>query len=132
MLGEAYTPDDEEDSAAATVSGVWAYQASRWGVGRDSGLLLLLWLREQNQGCWPGAGCRSRLARPLTCLPPLPPALAQARYRVPLSKAVAGSWVLLEGVDATSERRGCWQAGLGWRAGAAGCCATAGCRQVSC
>ena len=29
----------------------------------------------------------------------------QARYRVPLSKAVAGNWVLLEGVDATSERR---------------------------
>lgn len=27
----------------------------------------------------------------------------QARYRVPLSKAVAGDWVLLEGVDATSE-----------------------------
>ena len=28
----------------------------------------------------------------------------QARYRVPLTKAVAGNWVLLEGVDATSER----------------------------
>lgn len=27
----------------------------------------------------------------------------QARYRVPLNKAVAGNWVLLEGVDATSE-----------------------------
>lgn len=52
MLGEAYTPDDEEDSAAATVGAVWAYQA---------------------------------------------------RYRVPLNKAVAGNWVLLEGVDATSE-----------------------------
>ncbi|PRW60836.1 116 kDa U5 small nuclear ribonucleo component-like isoform A [Chlorella sorokiniana] len=50
VLGEAYTPDDEEDSAAAQVSAVWAYQA---------------------------------------------------RYRVPLSKAVAGDWVLLEGVDAT-------------------------------
>lgn len=52
MLGEAYTPDDEEDSAAGTVTAVWAYQA---------------------------------------------------RYRVPLSKAVAGNWVLLEGLDATSE-----------------------------
>ncbi len=31
----------------------------------------------------------------------------QARYRVPLNKAVAGSWVLLEGVDATSECCGC-------------------------
>lgn len=30
----------------------------------------------------------------------------QARYRVPLNKAVAGNWVLLEGVDATSERAG--------------------------
>lgn len=27
VLGEAYTPDDEEDSAVATVSAVWAYQA---------------------------------------------------------------------------------------------------------
>jgi hypothetical protein len=54
VLGEAYTPDDEEDSAAATVGGVFAYQA---------------------------------------------------RYRVPLNKAVAGNWVLLEGVDATSEQR---------------------------
>ncbi|EFN60133.1 hypothetical protein CHLNCDRAFT_56589 [Chlorella variabilis] len=50
ILGEAYTPDDEEDSAAGQVSAVWAYQA---------------------------------------------------RYRVPLNKAVAGNWVLLEGVDAT-------------------------------
>ncbi|KAL4855038.1 U5 small nuclear ribonucleoprotein component CLO [Chlorella vulgaris] len=50
VLGESYTPDDEEDSAAATVGSVWA---------------------------------------------------SQARYRVPLTKAVAGNWVLLEGVDAT-------------------------------
>lgn len=50
ILGEAYTPDDEEDSASGQVSAVWAYQA---------------------------------------------------RYRVPLNKAVAGNWVLLEGVDAT-------------------------------
>lgn len=55
MLGESYTPDDEEDSAAATVGSVWA---------------------------------------------------SQARYRVPLTKAVAGNWVLLEGVDATSELAG--------------------------
>lgn len=27
VLGESYTPDDEEDSAVATVSAVWAYQA---------------------------------------------------------------------------------------------------------
>ena len=27
VLGEAYTPDDEEDSAVATISAVWAYQA---------------------------------------------------------------------------------------------------------
>jgi hypothetical protein len=46
ILGEAYTPDDEEDSAAGAVSAVYAYQA---------------------------------------------------RYRVPLTRAVAGSWVLLEG-----------------------------------
>jgi hypothetical protein len=55
VLGESYTPDDEEDSAAATVGSVWA---------------------------------------------------SQARYRVPLTKAVAGNWVLLEGVDATSELAG--------------------------
>ncbi|GAB4814650.1 hypothetical protein N2152v2_001696 [Parachlorella kessleri] len=50
ILGEAYTPDDEEDSTSGQVSAVWAYQA---------------------------------------------------RYRVPLAKAVAGNWVLLEGIDAT-------------------------------
>ena len=27
MLGEAYTPEDEEDSAVAEVSNVWVYQA---------------------------------------------------------------------------------------------------------
>jgi U5 small nuclear ribonucleoprotein component len=27
VLGEAYTPDDEEDSAVAEVSNVWVYQA---------------------------------------------------------------------------------------------------------
>lgn len=27
MLGEAYTPEDEEDSAVATVGSVWVYQA---------------------------------------------------------------------------------------------------------
>lgn len=50
VLGEGYTPDDEEDSAVATVTGVFAYQA---------------------------------------------------RYRVPLARAVAGSLVLVEGIDAT-------------------------------
>ncbi|KAK9906659.1 hypothetical protein WJX75_005709 [Coccomyxa subellipsoidea] len=50
VLGEAYTPEDEEDSAVAEVTRVWVYQA---------------------------------------------------RYRIPLSKALAGNWVLLEGLDAT-------------------------------
>jgi len=50
VLGESFTPDDEEDSAVATVTAVWAYQA---------------------------------------------------RYRVPLPRGSAGSWVLLEGLDAT-------------------------------
>lgn len=27
MLGESYTPDDEEDSALAEVTAVWLYQA---------------------------------------------------------------------------------------------------------
>ncbi len=27
VLGEAYTPDDEEDSALAEVTNVWVYQA---------------------------------------------------------------------------------------------------------
>ena len=44
VLGEGFTPEDEEDSAAAEVSKVWAYQA---------------------------------------------------RYRVPLTKAVAGTHLLL-------------------------------------
>lgn len=50
VLGEGYTPDDEEDSTVATVTAVWVYQA---------------------------------------------------RYRVPLARGFAGSWVLLEGLDAT-------------------------------
>lgn len=50
VLGEAYTPDDEEDSVVATVSAVWVYQA---------------------------------------------------RYRVPLTSASAGAWVLIQGLDAT-------------------------------
>ena len=50
VLGEAFSPEDEEDSATSTVTAVWA---------------------------------------------------AQGRYRVPLAKGVAGSWVLLEGVDST-------------------------------
>jgi len=50
VLGEAYTPDDEEDSALATVGSVW---------------------------------------------------ISQARYRVPITLAKAGNWVLLEGIDAT-------------------------------
>ena len=50
VLGESYTPEDEEDSCVAEVSAVWVYQA---------------------------------------------------RYRVPVSKAVAGNLVLLEGVDNT-------------------------------
>lgn len=50
VLGETFTPDDEEDSAIATVTAVWAYQA---------------------------------------------------RYRVPLQRATAGCWVLVEGLDAT-------------------------------
>ncbi len=27
MLGEAYTPEDEEDSSVAEITAVWAYQA---------------------------------------------------------------------------------------------------------
>lgn len=50
VLGEAYTPEDEEDSRLAQVTAVWVYQA---------------------------------------------------RYRVPLPRATAGNWVLLEGLDAT-------------------------------
>lgn len=47
--------------------------------------------------------------RACSAVPPAPAAQVsavwayQARYRVPLNKAVAGNWVLLEGVDATSE-----------------------------
>lgn len=50
VLGESYSPDDEEDSVVAKVAAVWCYQA---------------------------------------------------RYRIPLSAGYAGSWVLVEGLDAT-------------------------------
>lgn len=50
VLGEGYSPDDEEDMAIKEVTKLWVYQA---------------------------------------------------RYRVPISQAPAGSWVLIEGVDAS-------------------------------
>lgn len=50
VLGEGYSPDDEEDMTIKEVTKLWVYQA---------------------------------------------------RYRIPISKAPAGSWVLIEGVDAS-------------------------------
>eukprot|EP00249_Psilotum_nudum_P021920 c28300_g1_i1 orf=129-3110(+) len=50
VLGEGYSPDDEEDMAVKEVTKLWVYQA---------------------------------------------------RYRIPISQALAGSWVLIEGVDAS-------------------------------
>ncbi|KAK8964842.1 hypothetical protein KSP40_PGU010281 [Platanthera guangdongensis] len=50
VLGEGYSPDDEEDMTVKEVTKLWVYQA---------------------------------------------------RYRIPLSQASAGSWVLIEGVDAS-------------------------------
>ncbi|KAK9817833.1 hypothetical protein WJX72_002861 [[Myrmecia] bisecta] len=50
VLGESYTPEDEEDSTVAECTAIWVYEA---------------------------------------------------RYRIPLTQAVAGNWVLLEGLDAT-------------------------------
>lgn len=50
VLGEAYSPDDEEDMAVKEVTKLWVYQA---------------------------------------------------RYRLPLAFAPAGTWVLIEGVDAS-------------------------------
>ncbi|KAL2610071.1 hypothetical protein R1flu_028644 [Riccia fluitans] len=50
VLGEGYSPDDEEDMAIKEVTKLWVYQA---------------------------------------------------RYRIPVTKAPAGSWVLIEGVDAS-------------------------------
>ncbi|KAI3887611.1 hypothetical protein MKX03_031852 [Papaver bracteatum] len=50
VLGEGYSPDDEEDMTVKEVTKLWVYQA---------------------------------------------------RYRIPVSKAPAGSWVLIEGVDAS-------------------------------
>ena len=50
VLGEGYSPDDEEDKTIKEVTKLWVYQA---------------------------------------------------RYRIPISKAPAGSWVLIEGVDAS-------------------------------
>ncbi|RZC62503.1 hypothetical protein C5167_024256 [Papaver somniferum] len=50
VLGEGYSPDDEEDMTVKEITKLWVYQA---------------------------------------------------RYRIPVSKAPAGSWVLIEGVDAS-------------------------------
>lgn len=50
VLGEAYSPDDEEDCAVKTVTDLWTYEA---------------------------------------------------RYRIPIEVATAGTWVLIEGVDAS-------------------------------
>lgn len=50
VLGEGYSPDDEEDMTVKEVTKLWVYQA---------------------------------------------------RYRIPVSKAEAGSWILIEGVDAS-------------------------------
>mmetsp|Transcript_28077 Transcript_28077/g.70533 ORF Transcript_28077/g.70533 Transcript_28077/m.70533 type:complete len:994 (-) Transcript_28077:1097-4078(-) len=50
VLGEAYSPDDEEDCAVKTVTELWVYQA---------------------------------------------------RYRIPVTEATAGNWILIEGVDAS-------------------------------
>ena len=91
VLGEAYTPDDEEDSALAQVS-VHAWRGSaRWNMSAWWHLLVFHCCA-QVTAVW----------------------AYQARYRVPLTKAAAGSWVLLGGVDATISKTGvCARLGLG-------------------
>ncbi len=52
VLGEGFTPEDEEDSAAAEVSKVWAYQAryrvplakATAGTALDKLLIFVLWI----------------------------------------------------------------------------------------
>ena len=64
VLGEAYTPDDEEDSAVAQVTNVWVYQA-RYRVPLTSAIAgarrrLLLY------ACMGSGHCREPMFCPVT------------------------------------------------------------------
>lgn len=95
VLGEAYTPDDEEDSASGQVRCArcaWLCRAFHAGVAQG-----------RARSC--AAPCCQLPSTLITKLPspaaPMPQVTSvwayQARYRVPLTRAVAGTWVLLEG-----------------------------------
>jgi hypothetical protein len=114
VLGEGYTPEDEEDSTSATVSAVWVYQAryrvplARGVAGRPSSPLPLPTLSffYTPSSCtrvpvgrilpgfwveWVGV-IHPRTRR----IPPRRPWwwLYQARYQVPLARGVAGGLFL--------------------------------------
>ena len=115
MLGEGYTPEDEEDSSTAEVTAVHVYQVrgrhtfhpafnSCMVFSGPPVILGLVHLLNPKQPFvhFPPSFLPHRLTPPLPSLPP-PPSLVQlqARYRVPVSRATAGNLVLIEGVDAT-------------------------------
>ena len=60
VLGEGFTPEDEEDSAAAEVSKVWAYQAryrvplakGTAGDALDKYLIFVLRIMLRFGSCW--------------------------------------------------------------------------------
>ncbi|KAI7837170.1 hypothetical protein COHA_008964 [Chlorella ohadii] len=93
VLGEAYTPDDEEDSAAATVGCTGYIRGVFEAIVYSLLCTGLPLLPEASPTSLVSCG---RVWNPVSAV-----WAYQARYRVPLSKAVAGDWVLLEGVDAT-------------------------------
>ena len=114
MLGEGYTPEDEEDSSTAEVTAVHVYQVRGRHTfhpafnscmvfsGPPVILGLVHLLNPKPLVHFPPSFFSHRLTPPLPSLPP-PPSLVQlqARYRVPVSRATAGNLVLIEGVDAT-------------------------------
>lgn len=82
ILGEAYTPEDEEDASLATVTNVWLYQARyRIPVSKAA------------------AGDEPHRVWPVHVYRKLYPLETHPRFRVTLISV--GALVLLEGIDAT-------------------------------
>ena len=115
MLGEGYTPEDEEDSSTAEVTAVHVYQVRGRHTfhpafnscmvfsGPPVILGLVHLLNPKPTLCSLSPILPSPQTDPSPSLTSPPPSLfqLQARYRVPVSRATAGNLVLIEGVDAT-------------------------------
>jgi len=83
VLGENYTPDDEEDMTEQTITDVWLHN-TRCGAAPAA------WSEQ--------APCAAHMRRGWNAI--WMPA-ARARYRISVPQGPAGSWVLLGGVDAS-------------------------------